>query len=214
MIKRTVATFMLIISLFFLTAQTKVSANENGNINQPFTAPQTAVGTLTSDTGEVENVVGTLVEENQGFSTFSESSSDTSDGSATYEYSVYANRTGSLSVSQTDGAVAVRVRLVINFTETTSGLRQGKIDMVSGSWTRIDPTVRVTSQRLIVGTTGYTPSPVQQSRTFNNVPANFAYSTGFTRMTGALQGSAGANLTLNIARGTGSYTFRVTNNLF
>lgn len=215
-------TFGLFTTLFFLVNSPKVSASEN-NDYQPFVPPETMEGSLISDSGETMIVVGNLVEEPTEISEFSllnfDTTSDLKSNSASYEFEIYSTRTGNLTVNQSDSTLSVRVILTINYTESTSAPRSARVDRVSGSWTRLDPTVLVSSRTLTTGSTGPTegsPGYVEQYRTFTNVPSTFNYTTGFTRLVnqaGGL-GDVGANLSMTISRGSSSWTLRVTNNLF
>lgn len=213
--------FSFLTTLLFFTISSEVLASEGDEIDQPFSPPETVEGYLTSDTGDVIPVTGKLVDEPQEFSPFSLSSisteTDLESNSAEYEFEIYSTRTGNNLVTQSDGSLAVRVNLRIYYTESTSGIRRGRIDRVNGTWTRSDSTVSVTNRTLTVGSTGPTsgsPGFVTQRRTFNNVPSSFNYTTSFSTLVHELQGDAGANLLLTLSRGTRTWNLRVTNNLF
>lgn len=213
---------LLTFFLIFSSSPSVEGAEINDNL-QPLEIPETMEATLISDSGETVTVVGELLESPPKYSLFSftnnESVSELESNEATYEYSLYSTGTNSLTTIRTDSARAVRVTLTIDYTETTSGLKKAKLDQVRGSYTRIDPTVRLSDARLIYGTVGLTrstPAYVNQTKTQPIVPSTFSFRTFFNVPVYDSGNSAlvGANLRLKISRGTGSWTFLVTNNLF
>lgn len=222
--KNIVLTFGLL-TFLFLFFSTSVEASEFDD-SDLIEVPEAIEGTLISDEGEEVTIVGELIEPDSEISLFSlsdsanDSESNLVSNEASYEFSIMAADTsGTKTTTQTDNSVSAKVILKIHYTETITGIKKAVLTQVSGSYKRIDPTVRINGAILTYGSTGPTrsnPAYITQRRTQTVVPSNFSYRTFFnTKVTQLGGGAVGANLGLNISRGTGrSWSLKVSNNLF
>lgn len=137
--------------------------------------------------------------------------------SRTFEYTLRAQN-GTLTTNETDGSIAVRAYLTINY--TTDG-EFTKLTSVSGKWTFLDSGMSVTSAVLVYGSNGLTNdgSSISSQVATKYVSNNFSYSTGFTKGIHSSMGVVGSNLTLGLKQtnpnGTSrTWTFKTQNNLF
>lgn len=215
-------------ALLFFFLPTSVSAVEISNNKETFTPPPTIVGTLVSETGETEEVIGQLVEEPLNFSNFNSRSSslDSTNSlddneklvSSAYEFELYANATSdydkqTITRNSTDGSKAVRATLRMSYFEKYTSPRQYKLSSFSVSYERLDSTVSVRNARVTWGTSGLYPSLTQQSgtTTYTNSYQKTVY---YPKYVTANTGSVGAWSTMDIHRGTGKWTLTIDNQAF
>lgn len=194
--------FTLILLLSIISI--KVSASEI--LISPM--PQTIKATLISDTGEFFNVEGEKI---NVFTT--PYCIRAYDESATYKFTLYSNRSNSLTASESDGSMSVIVFITINY-ETRNTPTEYLLTSVSGHWDIEDKRVSITNAELTYGCSGFFPFPTTQTET-KNVSNNFYYSTGFSNYITQYKGVMGANLNLDLQMGTTRrWSFFMSNNLF
>lgn len=192
------------LALLLCVVPIKVSAAET--LVSP--TPQTMRATLVSDTGETFNVVGEKINTfaaPYGVSTYDEN--------ATYKFMLYSDKFNSLTSSEYDSSLSVKVFLTINY-KTRNTPTEYLLTSVSGRWHIVDKNVSVTNAELTYGCSGAFPSPTTQTAT-KNVSNNFYYPTGFSNYVTQYVGAMGANLNLDLQMGaTRHWNFYMSNNLF
>lgn len=201
MIKKVVSGILASILFLFPVQSYAYSPNDNTSSS----IPNTMVGYLTSDSGEVVEVIGQLVETNvQTFALNNERS-------ATYEYSLYAsNKT--LTSEESDSTGAMKAYLTINYTLNDD---MALLTKVSGKWTILDSAVTVTDAELTYGCTGRgTSGIVTQRREGISVNNNFSKTTGFSKYIFEDEMAAlGANIVFTLQMGSSRiWTFHMVNN--
>lgn len=215
--KFTILVFGVISCLFFFLGSPTVEAEEESST----LLARTIEGTLTSDTGEVMPLVGEKVETPKEKSLYSLASRDTLTDLQTkeisYAFNVYSTQEGILTNIRSDNSRSVRVTLTIDYTETISGARMAKVNQVRGSYARLDPTVSMTNAELTYGSVGFNEDRlyVTQRKTQSYVPSNFSFRTFFPSLVHEAGGGlVGASFSMDIGRGTGSWSINLSTNLF
>lgn len=179
---------LLIFSLLLFPSTTNA---QNINTYSTIAAPSTLSGYLTTDTGEVFEIVGHLVEPVATIAEFSDNTSN--EHALTYEYDLRSTQSYQLSSEDTDGSISVRAYLTIYYTQKESSFLLTK---VTGKWTILDPRTTVTSAYLNYGCTGSLGTQGGHQYVANN----FSVTTNFSKYQPSLSDMiyVGANLTLNL----------------
>lgn len=171
------------------------------------------IGTLTNEQGEVMEIEGILVNETVTPLT---RASNTDMHERTYMYVVPRGVTGQVTADDADSASVTRAYITIYYTTTpdANGNDLYLLTKVSGYWKT--PTDQAWVEKAYIDYACVRIGNESQLKTDVTVSNNFSINTGFTDGAPSwVGGTCGANLYLNLRRGTSSaWTLTVTNLLF
>ncbi len=134
----------------------------------------------------------------------------------TYEGDIYLDTLtldegGNKSNYGYDSTLSVRLNLTITYVRTYNASLNTwyyKLNKTSGSYTILDPQVSITSNTLVSGEHGFAlNNTLYYSKSFvnNNVASSFAYYYSFSNY--VRLGQIGSNLTVNLKRGTSTWSY-------
>lgn len=218
--KITLTLTVLIAFLFVIFPKQTVASEPKNNGSTEISEPaETMTGYLTDEEGNVQEVIGQLIEtpDTGLYAKVPVISSFNYDGSevqaSTYEYTLYASSTGTLSTSGSDSKKAVKATLSIYWDQKNTTPKEYKLTKVMGTWTHLISSISVKKATLTYGSSGFSPTPHTQSKTRDITKiAGWNYSTGFTKYTTGVQGVMGTNVVFNLSSGGTNYSFTLSNN--
>lgn len=195
--KKRIISLALALMMCFSLSVTAFAAENQQEILLTNEIPKTMTGFLIDSDGKAVEVVGTLVDIKDVSKT--RSLCDESLYQATYAYDIdLIKPNASSTVEDVDGSAAVRAYLTVTYsTKTVSSIQKYLLTSVSGRWTILDSSVRVSSAKINYGCSDGNVIQTNQAAVNNN----FSKSTGFSTYVESFSGIMGAYLTLNLQMG-------------